>query len=218
MNGNVEWSFVFTAVLVIFAFLGLLMEYYYRIYRPREKDKEQKRNGIYKPLLNDVDTLIANVKEKKPYGAPFNWKTVEDRVSTQLYGRLQNLFLEKVDNYYKLLEHNQNFVRFSSYFYLKAHLSELDEEFKNLGVGALEFELYDSMVTPILNGKKITLRELEDKKPELYENLAKCASFKKFKELLCGLNEENPCIESLRKAEQDLLQSAIELKNELKSF
>ena len=216
MNGNI--GLVFTALLAIFGFFGLLMEYYYRVHRPREKDKKQKRNEVYKPLLKDVDVLIESVRVKEPFSPPFNWKTVEGKVSSQLFRRLQKLFQEKADNYYKWLEHNRNFIRFKGYFYLKSHLPELEEEFKNLGFGGLEFQLYESIVMPLLESEKITLRWLEDNRPELHENLMKCQSYKKLKRLLDYLNKENPCIVPFRKAEQDLLQSAKELKNELKSF
>lgn len=192
------------------------MYYYYRVYRTRAKDKEQKRNEIYKPLLKDIDALIESVRVKKLFGPPFNWKTVEDKVSTQLYGRLQKLFQEKVDNYHQWLEHNQNFIRFKGYFYLKSHLPELEEEFKSLGFGGLEFQLYESIIIPLLEGEKITLRWLEDNRPELHENLIKCASYKKIKRLFNWLNKEDPCIVSLRKTEQDLLQLAEELRVELK--
>lgn len=216
MNGNI--GLVSTALLAIFGFFGLLMEYYYRVHRPREKDKKQKRNEIYKPLLKDVDVLIASVRVKEPFSAPFNWKTVEGKVSSQLFRRLQKLFQEKADNYYKWLQHNKDFIRFKGYFFLNFQLSELQEEFHSLGVGGLEYDLYNSIVTPILKGKKITLKWIEDNNPKLHENLMKCQSYKKLKRLLDYLNEENPCIVPFRKAEQDLLQSAKELKNELKSF
>jgi predicted nucleotidyltransferase len=139
-------------------------------------------------------------------------------VSTQLFEKLQKLFQDKVGDYYKLLEHNQNFIRFQGYFYLNSHLSELQEEYQSLGVGSLEFELYESVLTPILENEKITLRWLEDNKSELYENLTKCPSYKKLKTLLDWLNDENPSSENLRKAEQELIQSAEELKNELRKF
>ena len=218
LNGNPDWSLVFAVLTAVFSFCALLTEIYYRVYRTRTKDKEQKRKEVYKPLLTDIDVLVEKVRKKEVFSPPFNWKTVEEKVSTRLYGKLQKLFQEKVDNYYKLLKHNQNFIRYFGYFYLNSNLSKLQKEYLGLGVGGLEFELYESIVTPILEGEKITLRWLEDNKPELYENLAKCPSYKTLKGLLDWLNEENPCIASLRKAEQDVLKSAEELKVELKKF
>lgn len=217
LNGTVDWNLIFTALLVIFGFFGLLMEYYYRVHRPREKDKEQKRNGIYKQLLNDIDTVLEKVDQKEPVTTPFNWKTVEGNVSTKLYDKFVKLY-DEVDYYHKLLQHCKNFVRFKGFFYLKNHLSELEEEFRRLGVGALEYDLYDSIMKPLLQDEKITLRWLEEKKPELYANLEKCPSYKKLKNLLDWLNEENPCFISLRKIVQNLLNSAENLKAEVKSF
>lgn len=165
-----------------------------------------------------MDALIEKVTKKEKFSPPFNWKTIEDKVSTQLYEKLQRLFEEKYDYYYKLLQHNQIFVRFKNYFYLNSSLSELQEEFRKLGFGKLEYELYESIVTLILEGEKITLRWLEEKKTELYEKLEKCPSYKKTKKLFDWLNEENPSIISFRRVTQDLLQSAKELEHELKSF
>lgn len=213
-----DWNLILTALSVIFSFCVLLTAIYYRVYIPREKAKEEKRVGIYKPLLKDVDALIEKVGERKAFSPPFNWKTVEDKVSTYLYVRLQKLFEDKYENYFKLLQHNQNFIRYEGYFYLNYHLSELQKEFKSLGVGALEYELYNTIVTSVLEGEKITLNWIEENNPELYEHLTRCPSYKKLKTLLDWLNEENPCIVSLRMAERDLLNYAEELKDELKKF
>ena len=101
---------------------------------------------------------------------------------------------------------------------MKNHLSELEAEFRSLGVGALEHELYDLIVKPILQCDQITLGLLEEKKPEFYTNFEKCLSYKKLKKLLDWLNEENPCLLSFRKTEQNLLQLTEDLKDELKSF
>lgn len=218
MNGDTNWILIFTALASIFSFLALLTEYYYRVHRPRAKDKEEKRDKIYKPLRKDLDALVESVRAREPFSPPFNWKTVEGDVSSQLFGRLQKLFEEETGNYHKWLKHNQDFIRFEGYFYLKSQLPKLEKEFKSLGVGGLEFELHKSIVAPLLEGEKITLRWLEDNSPELHENLMKCESHKKLKRLLDYLNEENPCIVAFRKAEQDLLQSAKELKCDLKSF
>lgn len=213
-----DWTLALGVLSAIFTFCILLTQVYSRVYIPREKAKETKRKEIYKPLLKDIDALIEKVRKKEPFNPPFNWKTVEEKVSAQLYRRLQNLFQENVDNYHNLLQHNKDFIRFKGYFFLNSQLSELQEEFHSLGVGGLEYELYNSIVTPILKGKKITLKWIEDNNPKLYEHLMKCQSYKKLKRLLDYLNKENPCIVPFRKAEQDLLQSAKELKNELKSF
>lgn len=215
---NIDWSLVFLALTTIFSFFVMLMEYYYRVYRPRAKDKEQKRSEIYKPLLMDVDALIEIVRAKKFFSPPFNWKTVEDKVSTDLFMRLQKLFQEKVDNYHKLLKHNNDFIRFKGYYYLNSHLPELQEEYKSKGFGGLEFQLYESIIIPLLEGEKITLRWLEDKRPELHETLMKCQNYKKLKRLLDYLNEENSSIVPFRRAEQDLLQLAKKMKDEFKSF
>lgn len=115
-----------------------------------------------------------------------------------------------------MLEHHRNFVRFKGYFYLNSHLSKLQEEYRKLGVGSLEFILYKSVVTPILEGEKITLRWLEDHNSNLYENLTKCSRHKKIRNLFEWLNEENPSIKNLKRAEQELLQLTKEVKDKLR--
>ncbi len=218
LNGNSDWGLVLTALLVVIASFGLLMEYYYRVHRPREKDKEQKRNEIYKPLVNNLNILIERVKQKEAVITPFDWKTVEDKVPAQLFERIQNLYEDKVDYYQRLSQHIKDFIRYKICFDLNSYLSGLQEEFHKLGVGKLEYELFNSIVTPIMDGEKITLRWLEENKPELYENLEKCPNHKRLKELLDSLNEENPCIMSFRKIVHDLLQSTKEIEDKMKSF
>lgn len=218
MNGNVEWSLVFTAILVIIGFFGLLMEYYYRVHRPREKDKEQKRNEIYRPLIKDVEALLERVRKREPFSPPFNWETVEEKVSAKLYSKLQKLFRDDASSYYNLLAHNQDFIRFKAYSYLHEHLAELEKEYHSLGAGVLEYEIYTAIVSPILEGEKVSLKLIEERKPKLYEYLLQCESHKKLKDLLDYMNKENPCLKYLEASEQDLLMSAEKMREELKKY
>lgn len=218
MAENLDWGLILGAISAVFTFLLLLTQYYSKVYIPRKKDKEEKRNLIYKPLLKDVDSLIESVTKKEPLKLPFNWKTVEEKVSPKLYGKLQKLFQDDASTYYNLLAHNQDFIRFKAYFYLYEHLSELEKEYHSLGVGALEYEIYDAIVTPILEGEKVTLKLIEERKPKLYEYLLQCKSYKKLKNLLDYLNKENPCLEYLKASEQDLLIFAEKIRKELKKY
>jgi len=218
LSENVNWSLVFTALATVFSFIAAITEIYYRVHIPRTKDKERKREDIYKPLLKDVDALIESIEKRTKFSPPFNWRTVEEKVSPKFFEKLNDLFDVRADRYYKLLEHNREFVRLQVYFYLDKNLENLKTEFKNLGVGGLESELYQVIVSPILEGEKISLRWLEDNKPELFENLKKCPSCKNIKSLLDWLNEESPCGIYYKNAEHDLLQSAEKIKRELKRF
>lgn len=213
-----DWALALGVLSAIFTFCILLTQYYSRVHVPRRKDKEQKREQIYKPIIRNVDALVEAVKEKKEFREQFNWKTVEGKVSRELYKKLQKLFEEKVDIYHKWLKHNRDFIRFQGSFYLDSSLPELEGEFRKLGAGKLEYELYNSIITSLLQGKKITLKLLEDSKPDFFHNLAKCPNHKELKKLLDWLNEDTPAMESLREAEQDLLKYADELKIELKKF
>ena len=218
MLENTDLILLFTALTTIFSLGAFLTEYYYRVHRPRAKDKEQKRGEIYKPLLNNIEKLIEKVRAKEEFRDIFNWRTVEERVSAHLYVKLERVFQEKVDKYNSLLKHNQDFIRFKGYYYLNAHLPELQKEYLSLGVGGLEFDLYEIIVKPILESQKISLRWLEEHKPDLYEHLTKCPKYKRIKDLFSWMNEEIPSVITFRNVEQDLLQSAKELKNELESF
>jgi len=215
---NVDWALIIASIAAIFTAITAITGLYRLVYVPKTKDKERKREDTYKPLLQDVDALIESVKKRVNFGAPFNWKTVEERVSPKLFEKLEELFEVKADRWYRLLEHNREFVRFRCYFYLDKNLENLQKEFKALGVGALEYELYQAIVTPVLEGEKISLRWLEDNKPELFENLKKCQSYKSIKNLLDCINAESPCLIFYKNAEQDLLQSAEKMKRELKKF
>lgn len=218
MNGNPDWGLVLGVISAVFTFFILLTQYYSRVYIPRKKEKEEKSNAIYKPLLMDIDVLVEKVRKREVFNTPFDWKTVEGKISAQLYRRFQELFQEKTDNYYRLLKHNQDFVRFESYFYLNNNLSDLQKEFQSLGVGALEYELYNSIVSPVLEGEKVSVKWIEDNHPELYEHLTRCPSYKKINNLLNWLNEKSPSLISLRNAEKDLLEQAEKLKARLKEL
>jgi len=218
LDGNIDWGLVLGTISAVFTFVILLTQYYSRVYVPRRKDKEEKRNTIYKPLLMDIGALIEKVRKREVFNPPFEWKSVEGKVSAQLYSKLQELFQEKTDNYHKWLKNNQDFIRFKGYFYLKSNLSDLEKEFLSLGEGALEYELYNSITSPVLEGEKVSLKWIEDNRPEFYERLTKCPSHKKLKTLLNWLNEENPSVVSLRKAEQDLLQLAENLRIRIGEF
>ena len=121
------------------------------------KARDEKREKIYKPLLQDVDALTESVKKRKNFSAPFNWKTVEENVSPKLFEGLTELFEVKAGSWYNLLEHNREFIRLECYFYLDKNIENLQKEFKELGVGALESELYEAIVTPILEREKSLL-------------------------------------------------------------
>lgn len=213
-----DWALALGVLSAIFTFCILLTQYFSRVHVPRRKDKEQKREQIYNPIIRNVDALVEAVKEKKEFREQFNWKTVEGKVSIELYKKLQKLFEEKVDMYHKWLKHNKDFIRFQGSFYLGSSLPELEGEFRKLGVGRLEYELYDSIMTSLLEGKQITLKLLEDSKPDFFNNLSKCPSYKELKKVLDWLNEDTPAMESLREAEQGLLKYVAELRVELKKF
>jgi hypothetical protein len=218
LNGNPDWGLILGAISAVFTFLLFLTQYYSRVYIPRRKDKEEKRNLIYKPLLMDVDSLIERVSKREVFGPPFNWKTVEGKVCAQLYRRLEELFQEKTNNYHRLLKHNQEFIRFRSYFYLYNNLSDFEKEFRSLGVGLLEYDLYNTILDPILEGRKVSLELIEENNPKLYEHLVKCPSYKKLKDLFDQFSEEDPCLIPLRNIEKDLLEQAEKLKVRLKDF
>lgn len=218
MSENVNLGLILTVLTTIFSFIAAITEIYYRVYVPRSKEKEIKRETFYKQLLDDVDALIESVQKRQEFHEPFNWRTVQRKVSPRLFERLTDLFEVKAKRWYNLLEHNREFIRLQCYFYLDKNLESLKTEFKNLGVGALESELHQAIATPILEGEKISFRWLEDKKPDLFENLKKCPSYKKIKDLLDWLNKDSACYVFYKNAEKDLVQSVNEMKFELKRF
>jgi len=215
---NVNWTLVFAAIAAIAGSIAAAIQVYSKVYVPRSKEKEIKRETFYKQLLDDVDALIESVQKRQEFHELFNWRTVERKVSPRLFERLTDLFEVKAKHWYNLLEHNREFIRLKCYFYLDKNLESLETEFKSLGVGALEFELFQAIATPILEGEKISFRWLDDNKPDLFENLKKCPSYKKIKALLDWLNKESPCYVFYKNAEKDLMQSVNEMKLELKRF
>ena len=211
-------SITIATIAAIFTAITAITGVYRFVYIPKMKARDEKREKIYKPLLQDVDALTESVKKRKNFSAPFNWKTVEENVSPKLFEGLTELFEVKASSWYKLLEHNRDFVRLQCYFYLDKNIENLQKEFKELGVGALESELYEAIVTPILEREKISLRWLEDNKNVLFENLKKCPSYKNINNLLDWVNKESPCLIFYKNAEKSLLQSVQKMRSELKSF
>ena len=216
MIETVNWTLLFTALTAIFSFIAAITEIYYRVYIPKSKEKEKKREDVYKPLLNDVDALIISIKKREKFSEVFNWKTVEEKVSPKLFEKLKELFEVKADRWYKLLEHNREFVRFQCYFIANNSLENLPTEFKNLGAGNLGLVLYEAVGTRVLEGEKISLRWLEDNESDLLETLKKCPSYKNIKNFLDWINVESPCLIYSKNAEQDLLQSIQKMRTELK--
>ena len=218
MFETVNWTLVFTALTAIFSFIAAITEIYYRVYIPRSKDKDKKREDVYKPLLNDVDVLIASVKKREKFSEVFNWKTVKEKVSPKFFEKLKELFEVKAHLWYKLLEHNRDFLRYQCYFYVNTNLENLQKEFGSLGSGNLGNVMFEVTDKPLIESEKISLRWLEDNQPELFELLKKCASYKSLKSLFDWINVESPCLVYYKNAEQDLMQSAQKMRNELKSF
>lgn len=211
-----ELNLIVATIGVFIAFCTLVIAYYTKIHIKRKKDKEQKREEIYKPLLSEIDDLIEKVKNKERF-TPSILKKVEGKISSNIYERLQKISQE-TNNYYELLKQNKDFLRFKNYFYLTYHLPDLKREYHSLGMGSLEFELYGVIVTPILDGESITLAWIRDNNREFFKRLLKCPSYEKLDELLKWLSEKNPYVQYVEEAQQNLLQSAENLKIELKKF
>ncbi len=218
MIENINWTLIIAAIAAIMTSIAALIQVYSKVYVPRSKDKERKREEIYKPLLNDVNALIISIKKREKFREVFDWKTVEEKVSPKLFEKLKELFEVKADRWYKLLEHNREFVRFQCYFIANNSLENLPTEFKNLGAGNLGVVLYEAVGARILEGEKISLRWLEDNNPDLLETLKKCPSYKNIKNFMDWINVESPCLVYSKNAEEDLLQSAQKMISEVKSF
>ena len=211
-----EWTLILTAIGILIAFCALVIGYYSKVHIHKRKEKEQKREEIYKPLLSNITLIIEGIKKRDGYVPDF-WESLEGKVSPKLYEKLK-IFHNSADDYFKLLKHNQDFIRYKIYFYWNYHLPDLEKECNGLGLGNSEYNLYTSIVTPILNGEIVTLDWIKNNKKDFYKRLLQCPHYEKLEELLKWLKDENPCIQSLGKAEQELLQSAEKLKLELEKF
>jgi len=210
----VDWNIIFAI-----GSIGSLIVTFYRWVYCRHKDKVAKeREEIYKPLREDVQALtdsVKNFENERCEQPPVFWKTIEGKVSSKFYGRLEELFEKKFGEYCNWLKASEALIRYKIYFYMGTHLRGLGEEFKNLGVGVLEYKLYGSLLLPILRGESMSPSWFKEHDPSLYEEIEKCPRSKDIRSLLNWLNEREPCIETLRRIRHDLMGQAEKVKNEV---
>jgi len=214
-----DWTVILTAMAAIGTIGSFVVAFYRWVYCPRKEKGSREKEEIYKPLHRDIKTLINSVEnfEEERCGQPLVfWKTVWGKVPSDLYNKLAELFDKRFGEYCNWLKAGQDFIRYKIYFYVNQHLTKLDEEFRNLGAGSFEYKLYGSLVLPILHGESISLAWFKEHDPSFWEEIEKCPHSKDIRNLLEWLKEYNPCIESLRKTQGNLLKSAENLRDELK--
>jgi hypothetical protein len=151
---NVDWALIIAAIAAIMTSIAAIIQVYSKVYIPKSKDRERKRIEIYNPLLSDVDALINSINKRDKFSEVFDWKTVKGKVSTKLFEKIKELFEVKINYWYKLLEHNREFVRLQCYFYVNNNLENLQSEFKSLGLGNLAHMIFQAVCTPLLEEKK----------------------------------------------------------------
>jgi len=178
----------------------------------RSKDKEE----IYKPLRQDVEKLVDSVKDFKSYEKPLTfWKDMEGRISFSFYSKLEDIFEKRFKEYSNWLKASQEFIRYKIYFLVNNYLNKLQKEYEDLGVGSFENHLYESLSMPVIRGDALSIPWFEEYDPKLWVNIVKCAHSEDIRRLLEWLREPNPCIESLKRAQSDLIKLAETLKDEL---
>lgn len=183
------------------------------------KKSSKEKEEVYKPLRRDVEKLIERVRMLdgvEPLEQPLTfWKETEGRISSNLYSKLENLFEKEFREYCDWLKTSKDFIRYKIYFYVNMHIKKLKEEYEGLGVGSFEYNLYSSLVIPVIRGDNISVTWFEEHNPNLWENIIKCPHSKDIRSLLEWLKERNPCIETLRKTQSDLIKLAENLRDEL---
>jgi hypothetical protein len=186
------------------------------------KTSSEEKEDIYKPLRRDVEKLIERVRmlgliedcisSQQPLTF---WKELEGRIPSNFYSELEDIFETRLKEYYGWLRASKNFIRYKIYFYVNMQLDKLQEEYKGLGVGSFEYHLYSSLVIPVIHGDDVSVAWFEGHDPNLWENIEKCPHSKDIRTLLEWLKERNPCIETLRKNQSDLIKLAENLRDEL---
>ncbi|MCJ7635847.1 hypothetical protein MUP77_26085 [Candidatus Bathyarchaeota archaeon] len=214
-----DWSVILTTIAAIGTMGSFIVGFYRWVYCRHKERTTREKEEIYKPLHRDIETLVnstKNFEEEKCEQPLAFWKSLWGKVPSDLYSRLEGLFEKRFREYCNWLKASQDFIRYKIYFYVTMHLTKLDGEFKNLGVGSFEYKLYGSLMSPILHGESISLTWFKEHDLSLWEEVERCPHSKDIRNLLEWLKEHNPCIESLRKAQKDLLKSAETLSDELK--
>lgn len=214
-----DWTIIVTIIASVGTIGTFIVMVYRWVYCRHKEKKFREKEEIYKPLYRDIEILINSVKnfEDERCGQPLAfWKTVWGKVPYNLYSKLEELFEKRFKEYCDWLKASRDFIRYKIYFNINMHLKKLDEEFRNLGVGSFEYKIYNSLVLSILHGENMSLHWFKEHDLNLWEDIEKCPHSKGIRNLLEWLKEYNPCIESLRKTQSDLIKFAESLKDELK--
>lgn len=191
-----------------------------RAFRAEASVKEKEE--IWKPLRGDVEKLIEHVhalslpEEFMGSLQPLVfWKKLEGKIPFSFYSMLENIFETKLKEYYDWLRASKNFIRYQINFHVDNQLNKLQEEYERLGVGLFEYHLYNSLVIPVIHGDNLSLAWFKEHDVALWENIEKCPHSEHIHILFEWLKQRNPCIETLRKTQSDLIKLAENLRDEL---